>query len=64
MAARVAELVDATDLKSVIRKDVGVRVPPRALFFIHNMNKKINLNLKSFDLVIEISDKLNILDIG
>jgi len=28
------------------------------------MNKKINLNLKSFDLVIEISDKLNILDIG
>ena len=26
----MAELVDATDLKSVIRKDVGVRVPPRA----------------------------------
>ena len=30
MVAREAELVDATDLKSVIRKDVGVRVPPRA----------------------------------
>ena len=33
----MAELVDATDLKSVIRKDVGVRVPPRA---------HIKLNLK------------------
>ena len=29
-AARVAELVDATDLKSVDRKVVWVRVPPRA----------------------------------
>ncbi len=28
--ARVAELVDATDLKSVVRKDVGVQVPPWA----------------------------------
>jgi len=28
------------------------------------MNKKINLNHKSFDLIIEISDKLNILNIG
>ena len=28
--ARVAELVDATDLKSVVRKDVPVRVRPRA----------------------------------
>ena len=28
--ARVAELVDATDLKSVFRKEVWVRVPPRA----------------------------------
>ncbi len=28
--ARVAELVDATDLKSVIRKGVRVQVPPRA----------------------------------
>jgi hypothetical protein len=28
--ARVAELVDATDLKSVIRKSVRVQVPPRA----------------------------------
>ena len=28
--ARVAELVDATDLKSVVRKDVWVRVPPWA----------------------------------
>ena len=27
--ARVAELVDATDSKSVVREDVGVRVPPR-----------------------------------
>ena len=63
MAARVAELVDATDLKSVIRKDVGVRVPPRALF-IHNMNKKINLNDKSFELNIEILNKFNILNIS
>ena len=30
--ARVAELVDATDLKSVVRKDVPVRVRPRAPF--------------------------------
>ena len=30
----MAELVDATDLKSVIRKDVGVRVPPRALNYL------------------------------
>jgi hypothetical protein len=29
-SARVAELVDATDLKSVIRKGVWVRFPPRA----------------------------------
>ena len=29
-AARVAELVDATDLKSVVRKDVRVQVSPRA----------------------------------
>ena len=29
-SARVAELVDATDLKSVIRKGVRVQVPPRA----------------------------------
>ena len=57
----MAELVDATDLKSVIRKDVGVRVPPRALF-IHNMNKKINLNDKSFELIIEILNKFNILN--
>ena len=28
--ARVAELVDATDLKSVVREDVPVRVRPRA----------------------------------
>jgi hypothetical protein len=63
LAARVAELVDATDLKSVIRKDVGVRVPPRALF-IHNMNKKINLNDKSFELIIEILNKFNILNIS
>lgn len=28
--ARVAESVDAADLKSVVRKDVGVQVPPRA----------------------------------
>ncbi len=28
--ARVAELVDATDLKSVVRKDVPVRVRPWA----------------------------------
>ena len=28
--ARVAELVDAADLKSAVRKDVRVRVPPRA----------------------------------
>ena len=61
MAARVAELVAATYLKSVIRKDVGVRVPPRALF-IHNMNKKINLNDKSFELIIEILNKFNILN--
>ena len=61
MAARVAELVVATDLKSVIRKDVGVRVPPRALF-IHNMNKKINLNDKSFELIIEILNKFYILN--
>ena len=63
MVARVAELVDATDLKSVIRKDVGVRVPPRALF-IHNMNKKITLNDKSFELIIEIFNKFNILNIS
>ena len=30
--ARVAESVDATDLKSVIRKGVRVQVPPRAPF--------------------------------
>ena len=28
--ARVAELVDAADLKSVFRKEVRVQVPPRA----------------------------------
>jgi hypothetical protein len=28
--ARVAELVDAADLKSAIRKGVWVQVPPRA----------------------------------
>ena len=32
--ARVAELVDAADLKSVDRKVVGVQVPPWALFCI------------------------------
>ena len=31
--ADVAELVDATDLKSVIRKSVRVRVPPSVLLF-------------------------------
>ncbi len=31
MHARVAELVDASDLGSGVRKDVGVRVPPRAI---------------------------------
>ncbi len=30
--ALVAELVDAADSKSVIRKDVGVQVPPGAPF--------------------------------
>ena len=30
LKARVAELVDATDLKSVVRKDVPVRVRPWA----------------------------------
>jgi hypothetical protein len=29
--ARVAELEDAVDLKSIVRKGVWVRVPPRAL---------------------------------
>ena len=31
MHARVAELVDASDLGSGVRMDVGVRVPPRAI---------------------------------
>jgi hypothetical protein len=30
MLARVAELEDAVDLKSIVRKGVWVRVPPRA----------------------------------
>jgi hypothetical protein len=48
LAARVAELVDATDLKSVIRKDVGVRVPPRALnYYSHffQVENKLFYNL-------------------
>ena len=32
MIADVAESVDATDLKSVFRMEVGVRVPPSAPF--------------------------------
>ena len=34
--ARVAELVDATDSKSVVREDVGVRVPP----WVHRRNEQ------------------------
>ena len=30
----MAELVDATDLKSVVRKDVRVQVPPRVPYEI------------------------------
>ncbi len=30
MLARVAELEDAVDLKSIVREGVWVRVPPRA----------------------------------
>ena len=42
--ARVAELVDATDLKSVVRKDVPVRVRPWApRKFIFFESKIINL---------------------
>jgi ABC-type glycerol-3-phosphate transport system substrate-binding protein len=40
----VAESVDATDLKSVIRKDVGVRVPPRAHnYFSHFFQVENNI---------------------
>ena len=39
----MAELVDATDLKSVIRKDVGVRVPPRAHLIGSNLKKALFL---------------------
>jgi hypothetical protein len=35
MPARVAESVDAADLKSAVRKDVRVQVPPRAPFFVN-----------------------------
>ena len=37
--ASVAELVDATDSKSVIRKGVGVRVPPEAPIFFIEISK-------------------------
>ena len=45
MYARMAELVDALDSKSCIRKDVGVRLPFRALF------KSSNVSLGFFYLV-------------
>lgn len=35
--ARVAELVDATDSKSVVREDVGVRVPPWVPYHVEYM---------------------------
>ena len=47
----MAELVDATDLKSVIRKDVGVRVPPRA-------HIKLNLKLSKYLLTKLFESKL------
>ena len=36
--ARVVELVDTADLKSVVRMDVGVRVPPWVLLFLTVLN--------------------------
>ena len=38
--ARVAESVDATDLKSVVREDVWVRVPPRAPLILCRVTTK------------------------
>ena len=46
----MAELVDATDLKSVIRKDVGVRVPPRAhIKLTKNLLTKLKLFSTNFE---------------
>ena len=46
--AQVAESVDAADLKSVVRKDVRVQVPPWAPIKSPEL-KEFNLNLNRLD---------------
>jgi hypothetical protein len=45
--ARVAELVYAMDSKSIVRKDLWVRVPPRVLQLIARLDAEGGPNLRA-----------------